>query len=89
MHKNRISNHSQLRKHACKRLRHSAAQNTARTYQIGAASNRWLGFTQTLSSGTATTGASSSVLYTLDAMLRGVQRYFAKNPPLARSRTSS
>jgi RHS repeat-associated protein len=45
----------------------STAQNTARSYQIDAASNRLQGFTQTLSSGTATTGASSSVLYTLDA----------------------
>jgi RHS repeat-associated protein len=67
MHKHCVSRHSRALKRACKRLRGITAQNTARSYQIAPASNRLQGFTQTLSSGTATTGASSSVLYTLDA----------------------
>jgi RHS repeat-associated protein len=67
MYKHRAFKHSQLRKSGCQRVRHPTAQNTARSYQIAPASNRLLGFTQTLSSGTATTGASASVLYSLDA----------------------
>jgi RHS repeat-associated protein len=45
----------------------ASAKNTLRTYTVDAASNRLLGFAQTLSTGTATGGASANVAYQYDA----------------------
>jgi RHS repeat-associated protein len=45
----------------------ATAQNTNRSYTVDPTSNRLLGFSQTLSTGTATGGASANVAYTYDA----------------------
>jgi RHS repeat-associated protein len=45
----------------------ATAQNTNRTYSVDPASNRLLGFAQTLSTGTATGGATANVSYQYDA----------------------
>jgi hypothetical protein len=45
----------------------ATAQTTRRTYTVDPTSNRLLGFTQTQLAGTATTGATSNVNYTVSA----------------------